>query len=243
MIAFLLLTGEIPFGLTKPKDIGPKISTTPITKEVLAPYTKLKPLAIDFLLQCLEFNESKRISSQDLLKHKWLSTMSTDVNLTVKEKLELGNGIKAFYKCTTIEKQICRFLAWNTELTSFEKKLRDLFKNVDTSKDGKISKQELMDGITKNKIDIPLTKAEIEKAFDEADTDKSGRLTFFEFITLFINKQSLISEGNLRSAFKELDKNGDGYITKDEIQDVKGAEFIMKEIDSSKDGKFRWKNS
>ena len=52
------------------------------------------------------------------------------------------------------------------------------------------------------------------------DTDKDGKIDYGEFISAAINRTRLLSADNLRIAFNLFDKNGDGVISKEELQQV-----------------------
>ena len=95
------------------------------------------------------------------------------------------------------------------------------FKKIDINNDGKISKKEYMDAVTKNfdKIDKNkdgfLTKDElkatdkiaVKKFMKEADTNKDGKISKEEFT------------GAAEKRFKFLDKNNDGFIDQKEWND------------------------
>ena len=53
--------------------------------------------------------------------------------------------------------------------------------------------------------------------FRAADKNKDGTIDYTEFISAAFKKDVLLSRTNLSGAFKQLDTNGDGAISKDEL--------------------------
>ena len=90
-------------------------------------------------------------------------------------------------------------------------------------------------------------QAELETAriFDLVDTDKSGSIDYTEFIAATMDKEKAICKQSLQMAFRVFDKDGNGKITLDEIEEVIGSQEgidknawkdIAKEIDENGDG-------
>ena len=52
----------------------------------------------------------------------------------------------------------------------------------------------------------------------QLDTNQDGKIDYGEFITAAVNRTRLLNEENLRIAFNLLDKDGNGYISKDELR-------------------------
>lgn len=53
--------------------------------------------------------------------------------------------------------------------------------------------------------------------------DHSGEIDFSEFVTASVNKDNLLQEGKLKTAFDYYDKDGSGSISVEEIKDVLGV--------------------
>lgn len=90
-----------------------------------------------------------------------------------------------------------------------------------------------------------MDKGEIEKMFDSVDIDKSGFIDYSEFVVASMNEKNLLTNEKLQSAFKMFDKDGSGFISKDEIKEILGfgktlseeaVNEIIHQVDANGDG-------
>lgn len=80
---------------------------------------------------------------------------------------------------------------------------------------------------------------------DDLDKDCNGVIDYTEFLTAAINKNKLLSQENLLTAFQMMDLDKNGSLTIDELKTVfelNGAKDdslwkqVMTEVDKNKDG-------
>ncbi|XP_078694741.1 uncharacterized protein LOC144923784 [Branchiostoma floridae x Branchiostoma belcheri] len=94
-----------------------------------------------------------------------------------------------------------------------------VFQKFDKSKDNVINKKELKTALKELGL-APVSEKLIKCTMEAFDKDKSGALSFTEFQALVAQveqaKQQLGSK--MREMFKRMDKNGDGYISPDELK-------------------------
>jgi Ca2+-binding EF-hand superfamily protein len=90
------------------------------------------------------------------------------------------------------------------------------FNKFDTNKDGKISSQELKNGL--NAIGLKLTEAEISSIFAVGDLDGDGEISIHEFEHLLGTAVSFGNVEDVKSAFYRFDQNNDGHIDKSELK-------------------------
>merc|ERR1719431_1285841 len=91
-----------------------------------------------------------------------------------------------------------------------EKKMKDLkkyFDQADKDGDDEISKQDWFEALTAANIDV--TKEDVDKLFRDHDKDGDGKLSWREFVG---------EETKNERAFKLMDENHDGKITKSEFK-------------------------
>ena len=88
---------------------------------------------------------------------------------------------------------------------SEKENLAKIFKAIDKNGDGRLSKDEIMEGYDQF-FGKNLDKNDIEKMFDAVDIDKSGFIDYSEFVVASMNEKNLLTNEKLQSAFKMFDK-------------------------------------
>uniref|UniRef100_A0A7C8YSG2 Calcium/calmodulin-dependent protein kinase n=1 Tax=Opuntia streptacantha TaxID=393608 RepID=A0A7C8YSG2_OPUST len=123
------------------------------------------------------------------------------------------------------------------------KGLKELFNNIDIDRSGTITLEELKNGLAR--LGSRLSEPEIEQLLGAADVDKSGTIDYMEFVTATMHRHRLERDENLFEVFKYFDKDGNGYITRDELRqamteygmgDEKTIDEILDDVDTDKDG-------
>lgn len=97
--------------------------------------------------------------------------------------------------------------------------LKRVFQMFDRNGDGKITKKELSDSLENLGIFIP--DIDLAQMIEKIDVNKDGCVDLDEFGDLY---QSIMDEKDeeedMREAFNVFDRNGDGYISVDELRSV-----------------------
>ena len=94
---------------------------------------------------------------------------------------------------------------------------REAFQAFDKDGNGSITTKEL--GTVMRSLGQNLSEAEIKEMIDIVDEDKNGTIDFQEFLNLMARKMKIINkEEELLDAFRILDKDGNGKISKYELR-------------------------
>jgi calcium-dependent protein kinase len=96
--------------------------------------------------------------------------------------------------------------------------LRAVFQSFDTDMSGQISRKEFLSAM--NKLAPELSPEDVTRLFDIIDIDKNQQLSFTEFLIATLDPREIDIE-ELNNAFRVLDEDGNGFITKDELRKVK----------------------
>jgi calcium-dependent protein kinase len=80
----------------------------------------------------------------------------------------------------------------NTELAD----MRQMFEKIDVNFDGKLTKQEVIDGFREMGIDNYLEEA--EQIFKRADFDDNGTIEFSEWCTATMDKRKMLTKQRLK---------------------------------------------
>jgi calcium-dependent protein kinase len=96
--------------------------------------------------------------------------------------------------------------------------LRQVFFALDTSKDGKLTKDEIKDGLISIMGDVKGNFEFYERLMVDLDKDCNGAIEYSEFITASIKKANLLTHDNLQAAFNIIDSDGSGKISIEELK-------------------------
>ncbi|CAH8312138.1 unnamed protein product [Eruca vesicaria subsp. sativa] len=100
--------------------------------------------------------------------------------------------------------------------------IKRVFQMFDKDGDGRITKKELNDSLKNLGIIIPET--ELWQMIDKIDVNGDGCVDIEEFgelyKTIMVEDEDEIGEEDMKEAFNVFDRNGDGFITVDELKAV-----------------------
>lgn len=84
--------------------------------------------------------------------------------------------------------------------------LQQTFTALDKNADGKLSKEELIEGYTTIYGDPKLAAKEVDQIMANVDVDHNGFIDYSEFLVASMNKKQLLSKANLQKAFNLFDR-------------------------------------
>ena len=213
VILHLLLSGNLPFGgnwkeqrggiLSKevafPKNIWRDISAEgkALVSAMLAKDAEARPTA----LQCLEM--------------PWVLQNSQAASVETAEiplqRLQHFNGNMQ------IKETILVYVSKHLQGAGENRQIEELFRNLDTNKDGKLSKSELISGYSQIMEQEKATEL-VESVMQAVDLDNSGFVDFSEFLFASSDPIYMLSNDNLRELFQLLDRDHDGTISLEEFE-------------------------
>lgn len=237
VIAFLLLSGDPPFGGCG----GPEPLMT-VRANILKGSFQFEPedvwagvsqLAKEYIKSLLVIDPKLRPTARDAQKHVWLTQWANKVKKEGDNILS-PNVVKAlvsFKEFSDMRKLLCEVLSF-TLLPDQIKDLRKEFEKLDTDGSGEISLQALKEVLMTNAGQGSLgalTEEEVEDIFNAMRVKKSEtRIHWHEFIAAGLS-QCQVDDRNLRLAFERLDIDHKGYITLDDIMELMGNDELLSE--------------
>uniref|UniRef100_A0A7S3JCL8 Calcium-dependent protein kinase 1 n=1 Tax=Euplotes harpa TaxID=151035 RepID=A0A7S3JCL8_9SPIT len=247
VIMYILLSGEPPFN-------DPKADNEAIMKKVeKGKYDLTKGVwktvskeAKDLIKKLLTYAPEDRISAEEALKHPWIKDCKVEVDSDATNNA-LGN-LKTFRSDQKLKVAAASYIGSQLISKSEKEKLGKIFKQLDANGDGKLSKAEIHDGYEEHFGKL-LNEDELDRLFDEVDTDKSGFIDYSEFIVATMSSKKNMSEEKLMAAFKLFDTDGSGTISPDELKSVLGSsgkisdeviEEVLKQADENNDGEIEF---
>ena len=223
VIMYILLSARPPFGGEDDNEIMERVSTGKYDLES-PPFNKLSKNSIDLIKRLLTMDPEQRISAEQALNHPWFKEFKSQ---------EIYNRINDFPQIKDVVNS-CK-----------------LFNQIDKSGDGKITKAELLRGLSERYKSDTL-EADVEEIYKNLDMDNNGYIGYEEFVRAAVSKEYFVRDNVLRFAFRYFDKDGSGEITFDEIEALFSQSIsdktkvhetlvnIIKEVDKNNDGKINF---
>jgi len=127
-----------------------------------------------------------------------------------------------------------------------KEELQKVFLTMDKNGDGKLSREELIDGYVSMGETRESAAKSVNNILFNLDIDKSGYIGYSEFLIAMANKKELLRRNNLKEAFDAFDKDKNGFIDKNEVKELLGAgrEFsekdwasLIRDVDANADGR------
>lgn len=237
VIAFLLLSGEPPFG-----GCGGPEPLMAVRSNILLGIYEFEPADIwdlvsqgarDFIRTLLVVDPKHRPTAREGQKLPWL-TYWANRNRTEEDNVLSPNVVKAlvnFKEFSDMRKLLCEVLSF-TLLPDQIIDLRKEFEKMDTDGSGEISLAALKQVLVTNAVAGSLgalTEEEVEDIFNAMRVKKTEtRIHWHEFIAAGLS-QCQVDDRNLRLAFDRLDSDHKGYVTLDDIMDLLGNDALHDE--------------
>ncbi|CDW81372.1 protein kinase domain containing protein [Stylonychia lemnae] len=244
VIVYILLSGRPPFrGKSKPE----------IFKSILHHdlsfdheiWDKISQDAKDFIRLALQKDHTRRANAKDLLDHAWIIKHINNKQVTQEVQLDVINNLREFRNAGKFQVGVLSFLVSMKTSSEELEELKQLFLQLDTSKDGTLSIEEIQQGINQLKGKLGNSRIDYKDMMASMDQDGNGVVDYTEFITAAIDKVAILNKKNLISAFQSIDLDNNGSITIDELkqcfdnaEDKKDESLwqeLMNEVDKNND--------
>lgn len=185
----------------------------------------LTDTASEFVLTLLNPDGEARCSAQDALHLPWLKSAHK-----VKKPLtsKAVQGILSYGHKTLLEKKCMQIIA--TTLPDDDiKDLVNMFQTLDKNGDGEVSLSELKDAVdaaskrgkakgSKRKDEV--TDSDILKLMESIDSNGNQRISYTEFLAACLEERHYTQEAAFWHAFRHFDRNNDGCISKQELNEA-----------------------
>ena len=104
-----------------------------------------------------------------------------------------------------------------------------LFNQIDKNGDGKISKDELFNGLQpyKKHLSVEELRKQVDTIFTNIDTDHNNYIEYEEFVRAAIDKDHFLSVNFIQFSFDYFDKDHNGEITYEELDQAEAEEQSM----------------
>ena len=254
VIMYILLSARPPFGGHDDTDIMERILVGEYDLES-PPLDKLSKNALDLIRKLLTMDVNKRISAEQALNHPWFKDNKSQElynrinnNHTMKNLIE---NMKSYKRTSVIQETALAYLVHHFPQIKDVVNSCKLFNQMDKSGDGKITKAELLKGLSERYKSKTLEK-DVDEIYKNLDMDNNGYIGYEEFVRAAVSKDYFVRDNVLRFAFRYFDKDDSGEITFDEIEQLfiqsipdkskvhETLEGIIKEVDQDNDNRINF---
>lgn len=167
-------------------------------------------------------------------------------DIKVDEELaqKVFERLHTFHRHSIIKQAALAFIGSQLISKKDKNEVTSIFKKLDKNGNGSINKQELKEGF-ESICGRKISEKDLAHLMQTVDVDGTGTIEYTEFVTACVDRSALLSDDNLDLAFKMLDKDGSGSITKKDIASVFGefnlhdrvVQELLKQADTNHDGK------
>jgi calcium-dependent protein kinase len=223
VIAFILLTGKMPFTGTD-EEIGDRILNGKWDQS--NNLWESQKEALEFVQGLLHLDPSKRLTATQALAHPWLAKHAPAPTVTLEPGIL--RSLRAFACCTPLQRAGFSTMAWT--LSAKERsKVRQVFLSMDTAHSGTLSFEEFSAALGKHGID----QNEITKIFEALAIGSKSQVRFSDFLASMCVSGELLSQQRLDEVFDCLDCDRSGAITKENIMHLsKSSDSLSTCVDS-----------
>ncbi len=203
VILYIILSGIPPFNGASDQEIMKKVRVGKFSFSDPC-WSNISDKAKDLITKLLTYDVDQRPSAEEALKHPWITDSAQQA---VDSTVAMGalSNLKTFRADQKLKQATFAFIASQLLTKSEKENLARIFKAIDKNGDGKLSKEEILDGFEKY-FGKTMDKDDVEKMFDSVDIDKSGFIDYSEFVVASMNEKTLLTNEKLQTAFKMFDK-------------------------------------
>jgi len=221
VIMYVLLCGYPPFYGETDKEILTKVRSAQFSFPA-SDWSGMSEDSKTLIKQMLQLNPRQRFTAEQALNHAWIKDKAAKASGATLAPNRLAN-MKSFRAHNRLKKAALHIIA-NQMDESEIKELRRMFTSLDANGDGRLTTNEMREGIAKAGLkEIP---ADLQQTIDGLDSDGSGEIDYTEFLAACLDQRFYVKEDVCRQAFRVFDKDGDGHITTEELKAVLGDDEV-----------------
>ncbi|KAI2506162.1 hypothetical protein MHU86_8297 [Fragilaria crotonensis] len=215
VITYMLLAGEKPFWAETRH--YKKIREGKVTFESNA-WKSISDDAKAFVASLLKMDPAQRMTARAAAQHPFIS-MSMRLSI-LRPPPEISHKVKrnlVRYAESTDFKKIALLVIARKMSTEEILDLRGVFAEFDTSNDGTVSFDEFKEALSR----LEYTEQDLEHTFRSIDVNHTGNILY----------TGNIDNRRLADAFHELDEDGSGYISREDLRTILPSTVTDEEID------------
>jgi calcium-dependent protein kinase len=246
VILYVMLSGEPPFYGENDDEIYSQILNSEV-KFNQKVWDDISRDAKDLIKKLLNKNHRERLSAVEALQHPWIQNIDNKkINFLSIETLNaIVTNLYKYNAVQILQQASIAFIVHNLISRNMTKELRKCFIQFDTNGDGRLDKQELINGLKQVDTQKNLEQ-EVDRVMNIIDVDGNGFIEYEEFLRASLDINKILTDDNVKIVFQLFDANNTGKITPMELKrvmDINTGDVsdevwaqIIDDIDLDKDG-------
>lgn len=237
VILYIMLCGWPPFHGENTQQIFKNIMSSPLDLKT-APWPKISDAAKDCVRRMLTRDPKRRITAEQVLQHDWMRVNGAALDEPIIP--EVLTRLKNFTGMQVMKKEALKVIARNLPASELQG-VKEMFEAIDEDNSGFITVDELREGLRKKGAELALE--EVKNMVDSIDVNGNQKIDYEEFLAATMHLNKLSREEVMHKAFCYFDKDGSGFISKEELSEalkevgeVVDLDVIMADVDINNDG-------
>jgi len=242
-ITYTLLRGEPPFN-GKPYEVLFKILHENIKFKDFP--SNISEKGKDMISSLMNRDLNKRVTAKSALQHPWFTTDLDIEKFDEKIGVDIINRMSKFVMGKNLKRSVLSFIQSKKFYAEKNIDLQKLFKEIDKDGNGYLDVEEIFEKYGKFFPGLHQEAWEKVKQFiEKIDINDNGVIEYSEFLTISSLINNEINENMLKEVFNFYDRNGNGYVTADDLKEIfeetdmkdEIYQYMVDEIDKNNDGK------
>lgn len=243
VIMYVLLSGSQPFQGSSKTEVFQRICQAAYKLSGPA-WRSVSREAKNLIRNMLVIDPERRYSAVEALNDPWIQNTHEDT-VSSEETKELLNNLSQYNAQYKLQQASLTYIVSQLVTSKEKDQLQKVFISLDKDRDGKVSREELMQGFKDYFGDDYPAEYNANAIMEQIDIDGNGYIDLTEFVIATINKKNLLSQERLMAAFNLFDRDKNGSISADEVKFVLGDgsdipneqwNKIIGEVDQNGDG-------
>ena len=218
VILYMFLVGRAPFDGKNQEEIINSIRTKNYDEnnpKLLGRSPEVRDLISNLLNKKIE----NRFSAKEALNHDWFKKFNGRKlfgNFSQEEIEQFINNLFNYSFNSKIQQLVIAFLVHNLPTTEKFTNILKLYRYFNELGDCKLTKEELIKGLSMFRKKEEVVQ-KVDTLFSLLDGDNNGFIEYEEFLRACVDKKEILTENNLKYAFKFLDHNESGKLNVQKI--------------------------
>lgn len=222
VIVYILLCGRPPFQGKSDAELAASIRSGSVSFP-LQDWGEVSDDAKNLIRRLLELDPSARLTAEEALEHVWMKNLAPAASSSALQLNELCS-MQTFVQQNRLQKATRYWIAQRMKDSEIQH-LRDMFEAMDHDHDGMVTFEQLRRVIEQQEgrqQGQPTLERNVTSMIENIERGGTctGRINYTDFLAATLDKKHYQEERICWEAFQMFDRNGDGFISRQDLTQV-----------------------